>query len=296
MLLHPPYTLWHLSYVAIGATIAPRFDGGRLVATLVAFFLAVGVCAHALDELHGRPLRTAIPGWLLVAAAAASLAGAVALGIVGMARVGPGLAVFIVVGVALTVGYNLELLGGRLHNDVTFAAAWGAFPVLTAYYAQAETLRLPALRSGRRRLLAVDRAAVAQHPGSHAAPPSGVGRRHRHLRRRPHRIAVHLRTLLAPLEARPQGDGVGGRRARRRPRRLPDHPGPVTTRGGRPVDAHQQAVPQDGTARTGGRRWSRNHPVASAATVSRLPGSSNRCVAPGTIDELGSRTAAGLGA
>ena len=145
MLLHPPYTLWHLSYVAIGATLAPRFDGGRLIATLVAFFLAVGVCAHALDELHGRPLRTAIPGWLLVGAATVSLAGAVALGIVGLARVGPGLAVFIVVGVALTVGYNLELLGGRLHNDVTFAAAWGAFPVLTAYYAQAETLRLPAL-------------------------------------------------------------------------------------------------------------------------------------------------------
>ena len=144
VLLHPPYTLWHLSYVAIGATIAPRFDGGRLVATLVAFLLAVGVCAHALDELQGRPLGTAIPGWLLVGAAAASLAGAVALGIVGMARVGAGLGVFIAVGVALTLGYNLELLGGRLHNDVTFAAAWGAFPVLTAYYAQAETLHLPA--------------------------------------------------------------------------------------------------------------------------------------------------------
>jgi hypothetical protein len=144
-LLHPPYTLWHLSYVAIGATIASRFDGGRLVATLVAFFLAVGVCAHALDELHGRPLRTAIPGWLLVAAAAASLGGAVTLGVVGLARVGPGLGVFIAVGVALTVVYNLELLGGRLHNDVTFAAAWGAFPLLTGYYAQVATLRFPAV-------------------------------------------------------------------------------------------------------------------------------------------------------
>jgi hypothetical protein len=145
VLLHPPYTLWHLSYVAIGASIAPRFDGGRLAATLVAFLLAVGVGAHALDELHGRPLRTSIPGWLLVGAAAASLAGAVAIGIVGLGRVGPGLIVFIAVGVALNCGYNLELLGGHLHNDVTFAAAWGAFPVLTAYYAQAETLRLPAL-------------------------------------------------------------------------------------------------------------------------------------------------------
>jgi hypothetical protein len=145
VLLHPPYTLWHLSYVAIGATIASRFDGGRLVATLIAFFLAVGVAAHALDELHGRPLRTAIPGRLLVAAAAASLGGAVALGLIGLARVGPGLGVFIAVGVALTVGYNLEMLGGRLHNDVTFAAAWGAFPLLTGYYAQVATLRFPAL-------------------------------------------------------------------------------------------------------------------------------------------------------
>ena len=145
VLLHPPYTLWHLSYVAIGATIAPRFDGGRLAATLLAFFMAVGVGAHALDEHHDRPLGTAIPGWLLVAAATVSLGAAVGIGIVGLWYVGPGLAVFIVVGVALACGYNLELLGGRLHNDVTFAAAWGSFPVLTAYYAQAETVRLPAL-------------------------------------------------------------------------------------------------------------------------------------------------------
>lgn len=145
VLLHPPYTLWHLSYVGIGAAIAPRFDGGRLAATLGAFLLAVGLCAHALDEFHGRPLQTAIPARLLAVAATIGLAGAVTLGIVGLFRVGPGLGVFVVVGVVLTCGYNLELLGGRLHNDVTFAAAWGAFPVLTAYYAQAETLRLPAL-------------------------------------------------------------------------------------------------------------------------------------------------------
>jgi hypothetical protein len=145
VLLHPPYTLWHLSYVAIGATLAPRFDGGRLAATLIAFFLAVGVCAHTLDELHDRPLRTKVPSWLLISAAVAGLCGAVALGLVGIARVGPGLLVFIVAGVVLTCGYNLELFGGRLHNDATFAAAWGAFPVLTGYYAQAETLRLPAI-------------------------------------------------------------------------------------------------------------------------------------------------------
>ena len=143
LLLHPPYTLWHLSYVAIGAGIAPHFDGGRLAGTLVAFLLAVGVGAHALDELHGRPLHTAIPRRILIGAAAASLAIAVGIGIVGTERVGVGLVVFIVVGVALNCSYNLELFGGRFHNDLTFALAWGAFPVLTGYYAQAESLRSP---------------------------------------------------------------------------------------------------------------------------------------------------------
>jgi hypothetical protein len=34
VLLHPPYTAWHLSYVVIGAAIAPVFDLGRLAAGL----------------------------------------------------------------------------------------------------------------------------------------------------------------------------------------------------------------------------------------------------------------------
>jgi hypothetical protein len=144
-LLHPPYTAWHLSYVAIGAALAPHLDAERLVATLVAFFLAVGIAAHALDELNGRPLRTSIPSSVLAAAAIAALVGAVAIGAAGIARVGLVLVPFVVVGVFLVVAYNLELFHGRFHTDAAFAAAWGAFPVLTAYVAQAERLSAPAL-------------------------------------------------------------------------------------------------------------------------------------------------------
>lgn len=143
--LHPPYTAWHLSYVVIGAALAPTLGVATLVATLVAFFLGVGVAAHALDEMMGRPLGTAIPPWQLAAAGSAALAGAVALGGLGVARVGPWLVAFVVVGAALVVGYNLELAGGRLHNGVGFAAAWGAFPVVTAYFAQTGTVGAPAV-------------------------------------------------------------------------------------------------------------------------------------------------------
>lgn len=139
-LLHPPYTAWHLAFVAIGAAVAPHLDGVRLGATVLAFFAALGVGAHALDELHGRPLQTRIPDAVLVAAAGAGVGGAVALGIVGVGRVGLLLVPFIVVGPVLVLAYNLELFGGRLHADLGFSLAWGAFPVLTAYVAQADRL------------------------------------------------------------------------------------------------------------------------------------------------------------
>jgi hypothetical protein len=143
--LHLPYTAWHLSYVLIGAGLAPHVSVERLVATLLAFALAVGVAAHCLDELRGRPLGTRISGPVLAVVSMAALVAAVALGALGITRAGWGLAGFIAVGGVLVIVYNLELAGGVLHNDATFALAWGSFPVLTSYYAQAATLRPAAI-------------------------------------------------------------------------------------------------------------------------------------------------------
>ena len=139
-LLHPPYTAWHLSYVAIGAALTPAFAWDRLLATAAAFFLAVGIGAHALDELNGRPLNTRIPERVLVALAVVSIAGAIALGILGAFTMTPWIAAFVVAGGFIVVAYNLELLGGRFHGDLWFALAWGAFPLVTAYFAAAEQL------------------------------------------------------------------------------------------------------------------------------------------------------------
>jgi hypothetical protein len=141
-LLHPPYTAWHLSYVVIGAALAPRVSLTPLLATLAAFFLAVGLAAHALDELNGRPLQTRIPAAALVAVVVAGLAGAVVLGAAGIARDGWALLPFMIAGPVLVIAYNAELFGGSIHTDLGFAAAWGAFPVLTAYAAQTGRLAL----------------------------------------------------------------------------------------------------------------------------------------------------------
>lgn len=143
--LHPPYTAWHLGYVLIGAGLATSLSVERLLGTLLAFALAVGVAAHGFDELNGRPLGTTIPARLLAIVSGAALAGAIVIGVVGIHRVGWGLAGFVAAGAVLVVAYNLELFGGRLHSDTTFALAWGSFPVLTAYYAQAGTLSTAAV-------------------------------------------------------------------------------------------------------------------------------------------------------
>lgn len=197
--LHPPYTAWHLSYVVVGACLAPEVALSRLLATLLAFFLAVGVAAHAYDELQGRPLRTGIPRWALVTACVFGLTGALVLGGFGVARVGLLLVPFLVVGPLLVVAYNAELFGGVLHTDLGFALSWGAFPVLTSYVAQASDLSWSAV------LVAAGATALSLAQRSLSTPA-------RQLRRRVVDVRAEVRLgdgsesrldrddLLAPLE------------------------------------------------------------------------------------------------
>ncbi len=144
-LLHPPYTAWHLSYFALGAAAAPHLYANRLWWGLAAFALAVGVAAHALDELHDRPLRTGLGDRALLSMAAISLLGALAIGVAGVLTVSVWLVPLVLAGGLFLPAYNLELIGGRLHSDLWFAVGWGAFPAFTGYFVNAEKVALPGL-------------------------------------------------------------------------------------------------------------------------------------------------------
>ncbi|HEY4976846.1 MAG TPA: hypothetical protein VII05_05805, partial [Gaiellaceae bacterium] len=111
----------------------------------VAFFLAMGVGAHALDELNGRPLKTKIPSVVLVLMASISIAGATAIGVGAALAWTLWLVPFVVFGAFIAVAYTLELAGGLFHGDLWFALAWGGFPVLTAYVGASGTLRVEAV-------------------------------------------------------------------------------------------------------------------------------------------------------
>jgi hypothetical protein len=185
--------------VVIGASLAPRVELSRLLATLLAFFFAVGLAAHALDELHGRPLGTRIPTPVLIAVTVAGLLGAVTLGIVGLSRVGWPLIPFMVLGPALVVAYNWELFGGLFHSDLGFALAWGSFPVLVSYVAQTGRLALGpviaaaaafALSAAQRRLSTPARTIRRRAKQVEGQITLGSG----------DVLPLDVRTLLAPLE------------------------------------------------------------------------------------------------
>src|SRR6266536_1073477 len=232
-LLHPPYTAWHLSYVALGAAAAPVLHGDRLAATLGAFFLGVGVCAHALDELHGRPLATGLSDRALVALAAVGLVGAVGIGLAGLVVVSVQLAPLVAAGAFIVLAYNLELFGGRFHGDIWFAVAWGAFPAFTSYWTNALTVRR-----------AEHGATMPEHAGARVAPPDRLGQR---------RAAAHRRSRGRSHHRPPRR--AAGRRARRhvagdRPARMRRGGGPRLSTG--PPDASEMRVA--GSWRSGTRR------------------------------------------
>ena len=117
----------------------------RLLWGVAAFALAVGVSAHAFDELHNRPLGTSIASGTLLALGVAGLVGAVAIGVGGVLTVSVWLAPLVVAGAAFLPAYNLELAGGRFHSDLWFAVGWGGFPAFTGYFVNAEKVALPGL-------------------------------------------------------------------------------------------------------------------------------------------------------
>jgi len=144
-LLHPPYTAWNLSYVVIGATLAPTVNWLILIILLASFFCGTGIAAHALDELNGHPLKTGFSDKSLKLMAACSLFVAFLLFALASLLTTPWLMIFYVAGAFLVLAYNLEWWDGLIHTDLGFALSWGAFPVIVSYWSQTGYFSLAAL-------------------------------------------------------------------------------------------------------------------------------------------------------
>ncbi len=144
-LIHPPYTLWHLSYVLMGIALAPKIFPDRSIAALLAFFLGLGIGAHALDETMGNPLKTRLSKSQLYVIGLCALSSAILIGVYYALTVSSVLLVFVGLESFFAIAYNLEMFERRFHNALVFALSWGVIPFLAGYYVNALNLSLPIL-------------------------------------------------------------------------------------------------------------------------------------------------------
>jgi hypothetical protein len=148
-MLHPPYTLMVLSFVMAGAALAPSLSWPVLVATLAAYFLALGIGAHFLDQIPGMgshyvrhwPTRAL---WII---GIAGVAAGLGIGVVGAVVLQePVLLLLVIIQGICALGYPLApLFRGTLHRESVFALSWGSLPAITSYYAQSGSFSIPIL-------------------------------------------------------------------------------------------------------------------------------------------------------
>lgn len=153
-IIHLPYTSMVLSYVLIGAALSPYFYPERVVLTLLAYFLGLGLSAHALNELHASHWVEILSRRELETLFVVPFIGAISVGAYGMEMLYTSsknvlaplvLLGFIVLETFFLFAYNLDLWSGKFHNDSSFALSWGALPTMISFYANASTITVVAV-------------------------------------------------------------------------------------------------------------------------------------------------------
>ena len=138
-ILFLPYTCIVTCFAAWGS-LGGEFSAERLVAISVIYFLSVGVSAHCLDAVGGKTKPWGnLPKKKIMILALSVLAVAFFIGIY-YALESPFL---IPIGIAegfFLFAYNLELFGGRFHNNFFTVISWGILPVFAGSVIQTNSI------------------------------------------------------------------------------------------------------------------------------------------------------------
>jgi len=143
-----------LSYTLIGAALAPSVYPSRVILTLVAYFLGLGLSAHALNELYARHWGAALSKSELQLLFAVPLIGAILIGLYATMTLYASsctlfaslvLLLFIALETLFVFLYNADFSGGKFHSDLAFAFSWAALPTLIGYYVNAMTITAVAI-------------------------------------------------------------------------------------------------------------------------------------------------------
>ena len=131
-----------VSFAAWGS-LTTSFSLERLVAICLLYFLATGVSAHFLDAIGSRTKPWGVlPTKKLWAISLISLGLACLIGLYYALLDSPLLILLGIIEGFFLFAYNLELFGGKLHNNASFVISWGILPVLAGSAIQTNSISL----------------------------------------------------------------------------------------------------------------------------------------------------------
>lgn len=145
-ILHLPYTLMSLSFLAIGFGLGGVTRWDALLGIAAAYFLGLGLAAHSFDQLPGRGsiyVKQLTPRTLTIVGTSA-LVGGILLGIYWMLQLRAWHLIWMIpLQSFFTYSYpNGKFLNGFFHTDFWFSISFGFIPVMVGAYVNTLTIGL----------------------------------------------------------------------------------------------------------------------------------------------------------
>ena len=144
-ILFLPYTCIVTSFAAWGS-LSGSFELDRLVAICLIYFLSLGVSAHFLDAVGGKTKPWGnLPKRKLWIISMISLGIAFSIGLYYAFLDSPLLFPIGIIEGFFLFAYNLELFGGRFHNNISTIISWGILPVFAGSAIQTNSITVESI-------------------------------------------------------------------------------------------------------------------------------------------------------
>ena len=144
-ILFLPYTCIVTSF-AVWGSLSGSFELDRLVAICLIFFLSLGVSAHFLDAVGGKTKPWGnLPKRKLWIISMISLGIAFSIGLYYAFLDSPLLFPIGIIEGFFLFAYNLELFGGKFHNNFSTIISWGILPVFAGSAIQTNSITVEAI-------------------------------------------------------------------------------------------------------------------------------------------------------
>ncbi|HIA25919.1 MAG TPA: hypothetical protein EYN77_00740 [Candidatus Nitrosopelagicus sp.] len=144
-ILFLPYTSMVICFAALGS-LSGQFEIERLAAICIIYFLALGVSAHLLDAIGGKTKPWGdLPKKKLWLISMIVLGIAFSIGMYYAFLDSPLLFVIGIVEGFFLFAYNLELFGGKFHNNASTIFSWAILPVFAGSAIQTNSITIEAI-------------------------------------------------------------------------------------------------------------------------------------------------------